>query len=251
MINKLMNRKHKLSVIVPIFKGEKFIRKNLTEMRDSFSKMFDDFEIIAVVDGILDKSFEEAKKVQGIRVEGYEKNKGKGRALKFGYRFVTGDVVTFIDSDMDLHPKLLKNFLPYLTTADMIIGSKRHPFSKLDYPFIRKIFSKGYQLFSYLLLGVHLRDTQSGIKLIKKEVLDVIMPLLMVKQYAFDLELCFLAQKHGFRVVEAPISITYKFSGSGININSVWNMFVDTLAIRYRYSILHYYQKRFHEERFK
>jgi len=241
----------KLSLIVPVYKGEKFISKNLQTMKKSISKHFSNFEIITVIDGELDHSFREAKKVSGVKVVGYKKNKGKGHALKYGFKYSDGDFVTFIDSDMDLHPKQLKNFIPYMATADLIIGSKRHPFSKLKYPFSRKILSKGYQLFSKSLLGVNLRDTQSGLKLIKKEVLDVIMPLVLVKRHAFDVELCFLAQKHGFRAVEAPINLNYSFSGSSIDLKSIFRMFIDTLSIRYRYSLLKYYQKKYHDMRFE
>ncbi len=240
----------KLSLIVPVYKGEKFISKNLKTIKRSVSKYFSNFEIIAVIDGKIDHSFQQAKKVKGVKVVGYKKNKGKGFALKYGFKYADGDFITFIDSDMDLHPKQLKNFIPYMATADLIIGSKRHPFSKLRYPFSRKILSKGYQLFSKILLGVNLRDTQSGLKLIKKEVLDIIMPLALVKRHAFDVELCFLAQKHGFRAVEAPINLNYSFSGTSIDKKTIFKMFLDTLAIRYRYSILHHYQKEYHNKRF-
>jgi len=139
-----------------------------------------------------------------------------------------------------------------MTTADMVIGSKRHPFSKLHYPFSRKILSTGFRMYSWLILGVHLRDTQSGMKLIKREVLEIIMPLVLVKRYGFDLELCFLAQKHGFRTVEAPLHLTYnqftnKDKKSTIKLKDIWGMFLDVLAIRYRYSIKHYYQRKFHQ----
>jgi hypothetical protein len=88
------------------------------------------------------------------------------------------------------------------------------------------------------------------LKLIKKDVLDVIMPMLMVKRHAFDLELCFLAQKNNFRIVEAPVHIKYNFSGSSINSKSIYHMFKDTLAIRYRYTVLKYYQRQYQKEHF-
>lgn len=241
----------KVSIIVPVYRGEKFIKNSLDTIKESVSRHFENFEIIAVIDGEVDKSLGEAKKVKGIKVVSYKNNMGKGYALKQGFKHCTGEFVTFIDSDIDLHPDQLKNFIPYLATADLIIGSKRHPFSRKNYPLKRILLSKGYQLFSKMVLGINLRDTQTGLKLIKKEVLDIIMPLVMVKKHAFDLELCFLAQKHGFRIVEAPISIDYKFSGSSINPNTVSSMFLDTLAIRYRYSILNHYQKMYHKNRFE
>jgi len=240
----------KISIIVPCYKAEKFIAGNLAKMHTSVSKIFANFEIIAVVDGFIDHTFEEAKKVEkpGVRVLGYQKNKGKGHALNYGFKHSTGDYVTFIDCDLDIHPEQLQNLVPYMATADLVVGSKRHPFSKLYYPLLRKFLSRGFQLYQKLILGVALRDTQSGLKLIKREVLEIIMPLLMVKRYAFDVELCFLAQKHGFRTSEAPLYLTYNpFKGSTIRFQDIRGMFLDVLAIRYRYSILHYYQKKFWE----
>lgn len=240
----------KLSVIVPVYRGEKFIGKNLEEMKKSISKFFKNYEIICVIDGMKDGSFKEAKKVKGVKVYGYEKNMGKGYALKYGVSHSAGDYVTFIDADMDLHPKQLKNFIPYMATADMVIGSKRHPFSKVKYPLTRKIMSWCFHIYSRIVLGLKLKDTQTGLKLFKREVLEVILPLVVVKRYAFDLELCFLAIKNGFRIVEAPVEIKYRFTGSDINKVTILGMFLDVLGIRYRYSILNFYQKRHHKERF-
>ena len=240
----------KVSIIIPIYKGEKYIEKNLIIMQNSFLSMFDAVEIIGVVDGKTDDSFNEASKVKGVTIVGYEENRGKGYALKYGYGFATGELIIFIDSDMDIHPKLLKHFFPYLATADMVIGSKRHPFSKLNYPFIRRVLSNLYYLFCRIVLGVSLRDTQTGIKLFKREVLDVILPLVVINGFAFDVELCFLAQKQGFRVVEAPININFQNNGSSICMRSIIKMFFDTLSIRFRYSVLRKYQRLFWQTNF-
>lgn len=237
----------KISVIIPCYKAEKFIAKNLSKMKDSISKYFKNYEIIAVIDGEVDKSAQEARKVDGVKVLSYKENKGKGYALKYGFNHSTGEYITFVDCDMDINPEQLRNFIPYTSTADIVVGSKRHPFSKLEYPSIRKFLSKGFQMYSWLILGVKLRDTQSGLKLMRREVLEIIMPLILVKKYAFDLELCFLAQEHGFRVVEAPIYVNHNeaFKGSTINMHAIKGMFLDVLAIRYRFSILKYYQRKF------
>lgn len=240
----------KLSVIVPVYNAERFIAGNLEKMKEEVSKCFNNYEIIAVIDGD-NGSFKEAKKVKGIKVINLEKNHGKGAALKEGFKHSSGDYITFADCDRDIPIGQLKNFIPYLATADLIIGSKRHPFSKVNYPLSRKILSKGFQIYSWLVLQVHLRDTQSGLKLIKREVLDVIMPLILLKRYAFDLELCFLAQKHGFRTVEAPLHIDFDRNKKGAaSWGTIRGMFLDVLAIRYRYSFLNYYQKKFWEDRF-
>jgi dolichol-phosphate mannosyltransferase len=244
----------KISLIIPAFNEGKSIYLNLQEIKYSVSKFFSNVEIIVVDDGSRDNTAAQARQVNGVRVVSYSQNRGKGFALKYGFSKSTGEYITFLDADADIHPMLLKNFIPYLSSADMVIGSKRHPFSKLRYPMSRKVLSYMYHLFSWVVTGVKLNDTQSGMKIIKREVLEVIMPLVMVKRYAFDLELCFLAQKHGFRVVEAPLYINQKIKGSVASpatLRSIKGMFIDTIAIRYRYSVLKHYQKLFHKEKFK
>ncbi len=247
-----------LSVSVPVYKAERFIQRNLRNFQSSVKKLVprivDRVELIAVIDGFVDRSHAEAKKVKGVKVVGYGVNQGKGHALRVGYENASGNVVTFLDADGDFNPDQIINFFPYLATADIVVGSKRHPFSKIEYPLIRKIFSNGFKMVSKLILGIGLRDTQSGLKLIKKQVLDVIMPSLVIKRYAFDLELCFLAQAHGFRTVEAPVCLEFRGQstmGTNVPYRLAFHMFRDVLAIRYRYSVLKYYQKKYHEAHFR
>ena len=95
------------------------------------------------------------------------------------------------------------------------------------------------------LFNLNVSDTQVGLKAFRRKVLEHSFPRLVVKQFAFDLELCFLAQEHGFRVVEAPIYVDHKdaFKESTINLGAIRGMFLDVLAIRYRFTILKYYQQ--------
>ena len=186
-----------------------------------------------------------------MKVLSYPRNQGKGFALRYGIERATGDYILFVDIDGDIPIKQIVNFFPYLSTSDIVIGSKRHPFSKINYPWIRKIMSKIFQLCYKIILGVNLRDTQSGLKIIKREVLDAINVSLKINRFSFDIELCFLAQKHGFKVVEAPINIEFKNDiKSTIKISTPLKMLIDIFYIRYLYSIKKYYQKEFHKKKF-
>ncbi len=234
----------KLSIIIPAYREGRTIRNNLEVIKRKLSGVVSDYEIILVIDGHVDNTYREARKVVGIKIISYKTNHGKGYALKKGFEASTGELVTFLDADMDIDPLQLKRMYPYLSAADMVVGSKRHPFSKLQYPFFRRVLSFWYSMFIRVFFGLKLHDTQTGLKLMKRDVLKIIMPYILVKQYAFDLELCFLAHKHGFRIVEAPITLDYKNSGTGINTKTVRGMLIDTLAIWYRYYILRYYQNK-------
>lgn len=239
-----------LSVVVPVYRAETFIKKNLQAFLKSVNRLkpevVDQVEVVAVIDGEVDKSRLEAEKVKGVRVVSYKENRGKGHALLTGVKHAKGNIITFLDADGDFHPDQVANLFPYLATADIVVGSKRHPFSRVDYPLSRRVLSRGYQLLSNIILGTSLRDTQSGLKLMKREVLEVILPSITIKRFGFDIELCFLAQMHGFRTVEAPVSLDFKGT-STVGPRVPFRMGLDLLAIRWRYSYKKYYQQQYHK----
>ncbi|KKR10914.1 MAG: Glycosyl transferase family 2, partial [Microgenomates group bacterium GW2011_GWA2_39_19] len=95
-----------LSVIVPAYKQEKTIKKDLENINSILSEGLKDcdYEIICVVDGELDGTWKEAEKVKSskVRVVGYKHNKGKGYAVRYGMVRSKGDLVSFLDAGMDI-----------------------------------------------------------------------------------------------------------------------------------------------------
>lgn len=240
-----------ISVIIPAYKQEETIKKDLLHIINVMENMRYDYEIILVVDGMIDDTFEIAKKVKSpkLQVVGYKHNHGKGYAVRFGMARAKGRVIAFIDSGMDLHPNGLSMLLEHFEwyDADIIVGSKLHPASKVRYPFTRKILSWGYRTFVRILFGLQIRDTQVGIKFYKKNVLDDVLPKLLVKTYAFDIEILAVAYHLGYkRIFEAPIDLDFK-GASSIASKGFWrtisHMFWDTLAVFYRLKILRYYDR--------
>lgn len=245
-----------ISVIVPAFIQERTIARDLSRIRQVLDKLRYPTELICVVDGKVDGTFKRAgrfaKKYPNVKVVGYDTNKGKGYSVRFGMAESKGDVVGFIDAGMDLNPNgltmLLEHFEWY--SADIIVGSKRHPVSKVNYPWQRRILSMGYQLLVRILFGLKIRDTQVGMKFFKREVLEKVLPRLLVKAYAFDVEILAVANYLGFkRIYEAPIDIRLNFGGTSTItsqkfLKTVLAMLIDTLAIFYRLKILRYYSAR-------
>ncbi|KKR58563.1 MAG: Glycosyl transferase, family 2 [Candidatus Amesbacteria bacterium GW2011_GWA2_47_11b] len=241
--------KPKLSIIVPIYKQGKTIEKDLRRIKQVLNKLRYSSELIAVVDGYVDDSFKNASRVPGVKVVGYPTNKGKGHAVRFGMAKSRGNIIAFIDSGMDINPNGLSMILEHFEwyNADIIVGSKRHPVSKVNYPWQRRILSWGYQMGVRTLFGLNVRDTQVGLKCYRREVLEKVMPRLIVKNFAFDIEILAVAYHLGFkRIFEAPVEIELDFGKNSIVTSSklfifAYNMAVDTLAIFYRLHILRYY----------
>jgi glycosyltransferase involved in cell wall biosynthesis len=239
---------HFLSVVVPAYKQEKTIVEDIKRIRETLEKIRFDYEIVVVVDGFVDKTYQRAKKLhlKKVKVVGYPTNKGKGYAVRYGMVRTKGDLVAFIDAGMDIDPNGLAMILEHMEWygADIIVGSKRHPASQVEYPFLRKVYSLGYQILIWFLFGLKVKDTQTGLKIFKREVLEKVLPRLLVKRFAFDVELLAVACRLGFkRIYEAPVKIDtekFKFT-STIKFKTVWEMLIDTLAVFYRLHILRYY----------
>ena len=241
----------KLSVIVPAYKQEKTIKKDIENIENVLEQIRYDYEMIVVVDGKVDKTFENAKKVRSKRVKvvGYKKNHGKGYAVRYGMARSTGEYIAFIDAGMELDPNGLSMALEHLEwyDADIIVGSKRHPASQVYYPPLRKFLSFGYQMLNFCLFGLRVRDTQAGLKIFRRKVLEKVLPRLLVKRYAFDVEILAVARWLGFnRIYEAPIKLSYNFTDliHASDWKSVLHMVWDTLAVFYRLRILRYYDDR-------
>lgn len=240
-----------ISLVVPAYRQEKIIADNILSLDKTFSALPYKYEIIVVVDGFLDKTFDNAKKikVQNARILGYEKNRGKGYAVKYGMLKAKGDIIGFMDAGMDINSATIPLLLDLMKfhDADIVIGSKLHPESKVNYPLARLILSWGYRTLTKFLFGFSVRDTQVGLKFFKKNVVREVFPRIVVKQFAFDVEVLAVSRALGFtKIYEGPIELD--FTGlSTITSTSFWKIILfmlwDTLAVFYRLRILRYYNK--------
>ncbi len=238
-----------ISVIIPAFRQEKTIEKDLTQLEAILSQLRYSFEMIVVVDGIVDKTYQMAKKVssKNIKVFGYENNRGKGNAIRYGIVRSKGNIVGFIDAGMDINPNGLGLLLEQFEweDADIVIGSKRHPQSKVQYPLVRRTISFFSQIWIKTLFSLNVRDTQVGLKFFKRKVLEDVVPRLLVKRFAFDIEILVVAYYLGYKkIFEVPVELDYNFNESSVSqdlFKSILSTLWDTIAIFYRLKIMRYY----------
>lgn len=240
--------KETISVIMPAHNEGEQIFDNIKEANATFEEFGCNYEMIVVDDGSADNTYSEARRatktLKRVKIVQLHENYGKGRALKKGFRYTKGEYVVFLDSDMDLHPAQLQTFFDImrLDDADVVIGSKRHPHSRLEYPWQRRIISAVYFFLVKLMFGLPIRDTQTGLKLFKREVLEKTFPRILVKKFAYDLELLVLAHYCGYKIAEAPVVMNYSRGTWGkIGARAIWDTWWDTMAVWYRMYVLRYY----------
>lgn len=143
-----------------------------------------------------EKVFPEAQ----IIVSSDRDGKGKGWALRQGLGYADGDVICFIDGDLDIHPKEINKLLPYLETNDVVVGSKT-----LSGLWSRRIITLGSRLFIGLLFGLWF-DTQTGVKLFKFSA----MPFWRNDSFAFDIEMLYMAKRSGARIKSVPVEVSIR-----------------------------------------
>jgi glycosyltransferase involved in cell wall biosynthesis len=234
--------KNRISIVMPAYNEADSIERGVVAVDRQFEAVSEDYEIIVVDDGSEDSTRKIIQEFtdKKVKLVGYDRNQGKGHAIKIGLHSATGQFAFLIDSDSEIHAKDLMNYVDALGSADFVIGSKRHPLSTVRTPAGRRFLSLGFNVLERLLTGVKATDTQAGLKAARSAALYQVLPLLSVKRYAFDAELLAVASLFDFKIKELPVNIDLKATFSA---RQVFRMFIDLLGIAYRLRIRHWYQK--------
>jgi len=238
----------KVSVVIPAYNESNRINDRLSTIFDLLDSRKDikDYEIIVVDDASSDGTQTKLKnhhhgKLKHILLPD---NHGKGHALRTGALNSSMEYVVFFDADTDLPVLNLNTLIDNIkkTGSDVVICSKMHPESKVEYPFKRRFLSRGYYTFANTLFNLNVSDTQVGAKIFKKEALDKVIPKLLVKKFAFDVELLSVLSRYGYNISEAPVVLTKdKNKFSSVSLTAIKDMFFDTCAIAYRMYLRRWY----------
>lgn len=232
--------KDKISIIIPAYNCADTIISDLKILKEKlkYIGLNREFEIIIVDDGSSDNTYDmfngsEYCDCAARLIE----NSGKGAALKEGFQHAGGEYVVFIDTDAQIDCEDLMTFfnLMDLYQADAVIGNKRHIYSDVKYNLIRWIVSNVYNLLCRFLFGIKLRDTQCGFKLFRRRALLKIMSILLVKRFAFDLELIVAMKSQGLRIADAPVRVMLQKNAGSVSWRNIYMTAIDTLAVWYRW----------------
>ncbi len=236
-----------LSFVIPACNEEDSIETSLLNIDGLVKRNSQSYEIVVVNDGSRDRTWpravEYASRNGHVKVVSYALNEGKGYAIRRGFMQTEGDIVIFADGDMEIDFNQVSTYIQALERADIVIASKWHSQSIVEMPLLRKVFSRSFNVLVRLLTGVNLRDTQAGLKAVRRSAFEDVFQRLAVKRYAFDVELLAVANLYGLRIVEMPVQL--KMNGR-FKLKEMWQMLVDLFGIVYRLRIRRFYQKPRH-----
>jgi len=225
-----------VSVIIPLYNEEQTIGNIIDRVHAVMKQQTGlEYEIIVVDDCSFDNSRMVAKKYP-VRLYSLLVHVGKGGGLRAGFAKARGDFIVTIDSDGSHLPEELPRLLyPVLSgNADLVIGSrylcKKGVAAKKLNVFGVKFFNSIIQMLS----GVYVTDSQSGYRVMTREVLDV--QHLKSCGYEIETEMLVKTAKSGYRVFEVPISFEQRTYGvSGIDyLHDVFRIFVSIISARLR-----------------
>lgn len=205
-----------ISVIIPAYNEEKKILQDIEAVFKYFNEYSINGELIIVDDGSTDQTYNIASgfqaKFPSLKVITYEKNKGKGYAVKTGVMQSSGEYVLVTDSGLCVPFKCANIGLELLKKGnDIALGSRRTANKEekiiVRQPIYRQLGSKLFHflLRSFNLIPKDIQDTQCGFKLFKKEVAHNIFKRLITKKFMWDIEMLRIANKEKYKVAIFPV----------------------------------------------
>jgi glycosyltransferase involved in cell wall biosynthesis len=234
-----------LTVVVPYYNPGDTLRRTIDGLIEALSATELQYEIIAVSDGSTDGSELSLLSCPPSLVHNLilEVNQGKGQALRTGLQCGRGRLLAFIDADGDLPPHQITGMVQIAQSENphVLVGSKRHADSRIHSSWHRRIYSSLWQKVVSTPFRLGVRDTQTGLKVIRRDVVLDALPLTVETGFAFDLELLVVARRLGYkRFLEAPVEIVER-SISTVSIRTAVRMLGQAAAIFVRRYVNHSY----------
>ncbi len=229
------------SLIIPMYNEEKILPNTLDTLSKYMSQNFDDYEVVFSDDGSTDmsRSIVENCGYPNIRVVGYDKNRGKGAAVRNGMLSARGDIRLFTDCDLAYGTEIIRTLYNEFRAkgCDVMIGSRNLTTDGYaGYTAMRKLASKCYIKLLCVAGGFKLSDSQCGFKAFSAKAAEEVFSRAETDGFAFDFEALMIASRLGLSVAEIPVKITnHREEASKVNIFSdTFDMLFDIMRMKRR-----------------
>ena len=235
-----------LSIVIPLYNEEERLKKSLPILKNFIKKNKKyKIEIIFVSDGSTDQTNLIIQNFKILKVPNfkkkiikYNKNIGKGFAVKKGILKASNQWILLCDTDLSVHPN---QFIIWFKNKNLIskkiafYGSREHKKSLVKASKHRVLMGFFFKKLIRYLFNIKLSDTQCGFKVFHRSYSKKIFKKIISRRFAFDVELTLLLKNQNIVIKELPLKWNHK---DGSKLSLVWDiprMIVDIILIRLRY----------------
>ncbi|MBD3300174.1 MAG: glycosyltransferase [Candidatus Moranbacteria bacterium] len=234
-----MKQKIKLSVIIPAYNEEKRIGPTIVDIDRYLTKQKYNYQIIVVIDGAKDKTFQVVKKyepiVNNLEIINNHENHGKGYVVRQGLLEAKGEYRLFMDADNSTTIDHVEKFFPFFKEGyDLVIGSRDLEESKLEkkQAWWKIMLGNMGNIMIQMVGGLWgIPDTQCGFKILSKQAVKKVCSRMKIDRWGFDIEMLVLAKKMGFKIKEVPV-VWKNDEASKVSIMSYFNTLKELFQIR-------------------
>ncbi len=224
-----------ISVVVLAYNEEQSLKRVVRELVSVLTTLGRQYEVIIVDDGSTDGTGQIADKlareIESVSIIHHETNKGLGEGYKTGFGAVQGDFVTFFAADGQSPATIIKQFLPLMDNADMVLGYLPNRSSSL----VAKGLSKAERILYALLFGP--LPKFQGVTMFRRTLLkELELKSPGGRGWAVLMELIIRASRDGYRLVSVPTELRARMSGESKvnNLSTIWANVKQAIAL-YRY----------------
>ncbi|HVM91038.1 MAG TPA: dolichyl-phosphate beta-glucosyltransferase [Verrucomicrobiae bacterium] len=219
------------SIVIPAYNEAARIEHALVSTRAYFDSTGEDYELIVVDDGSTDGTTDHVKNLASVVK--HEINQGKGAAIRSGALAASGEWLLFLDADLSTKPEAFDEFLPFLSSHDVLFGSRRAPDARIRTA--QPAWRNGSgQIFNFLvrrIVGLPYRDTQCGFKAFRLAACRPLFEAQQSRGWAFDVELLARARGAGLLLREIPVE-WHHAEGSRVRLSHAPAILSELLRIR-------------------
>jgi len=231
-----------LSIIVPTYNEEKRIHLFLPKLLEFSRNNLKDYEILLVNDGSTDKTIEVLKELikkdKKTKIISYEKNQGKGYAIREGVFSALGNKVMFIDADGSIMPDQIPNLVKELEDYDCVVGNRKDKNSKVTTSRYRAFTQILFNSIVRALFWTGIDDNLCGFKGFKKETARELFKEMHDYGWVFDVELFYKIKKKGYSLKRIPLVWTHVGDSKMKLTDPIWMLVKLLIILKLRFPTL-------------
>lgn len=198
-----------VSIILPCYNEAGHLLKSIRVLLEESKNFPFPFEFIFVEDKSTDDTRELLQKVERGFKNGqfiyHDKNKGRGAAVKTGFAAAKGDIVGFIDIDLEVSPRYIIQFVETLAENDVAIANRKYYSDSVTKALVRDTLSDYYHSLNKKILKHNFSDTEAGYKFFRKESLIPFFNTPSDDHWFWDTEFIMYCFNHKLKVAEIEV----------------------------------------------